>query len=176
MLFMECPPDAIDHMILAWREALPDLDPSGLELVGRVLVLAKHLEHSVAGSLQAHKLSLGQFDILATLRRQGPRGGLTPGKLLESVMLSSGGMTARLTRLEEEGLIVRRPDPDDRRGVVVELTPKGCKRIEAATATRFEEANASLPPLKRSELQSLACYLRKWLATVEAQKANDSQK
>lgn len=171
ILDMKCSSDAIDNMISAWQAALPDLDPSGLELVGRVIVLAKHLEQSVESSLAAHKLSLGQFDILATLRRKGPTGGLTPGQLLQSVMLSSGGMTARLTRLEEDGLILRKPDPDDRRGVVVELTAKGRKRIEAAAATRFQEANESLPPLEDDETKQLACLLRRWLANVESQKA-----
>src|SRR4051812_38590228 len=127
---MGTPADAIDRMIDGWRDALPGLDPSGLELVGRVIVLAQHLERSVGAALKPHKLTLGQFDILATLRRHGPGGGLTPKQLLGSVMLSSGGMTGRLDQLERAGLVSRRPDPDDRRGVVVELTAKGRKLID----------------------------------------------
>ena len=68
-----------------------------------MIVLAQHLERSVDAALEQHDLTLGQFDILATLRRHGPKGGLTPTQLLESVMLSSGGMTARLDTLEEAG-------------------------------------------------------------------------
>src|SRR5947199_4572965 len=98
-------PDAIDRMIAAWRAARPDLDPSPLEVVGRVIVLAQHLERSVETALERHHLTLGQFDILATLRRNGPKGGLTPTQLLESVALSSGGMTARLDRLADDGLV-----------------------------------------------------------------------
>ena len=132
-------------------------------MVGRVIVLAQHLEESVEAALAKHNLTLGQFDILATLRRRGPRGGLTPSQFLECVMLSSGGMTARLDKLEEAGLIIRTPDADDRRMVVIELTPKGKRVIDAATATRFAEAKSSLPPLSTTEIQTLAGLLRRWL-------------
>jgi len=158
--------DAIDRMIAAWRAARPDLDPSPLEVVGRVIVLAQHLERSVELALEWHGLTLGQFDILATLRRHGPKGGLSPSQLLESVMLSSGGMTARLDKLAEAGLVYRKADPDDRRVVKVALTAKGRRLIDAATATRFAEAAASLPPLSPDERNVLAELLRRWLAQV----------
>ena len=155
--------DLIDHLLNAWRTARPDLDPTPLGVVGRVIVLAQHLEESVEAALVKHHLSLGQFDILATLRRHGPRGGLTPSQLLESVVLSSGGMTARLDKLEGAGLILRTSDANDRRMVVIELTSKGKRVIDASTETRFAEARESLPPLNSSELHVLAGLLRKWL-------------
>jgi DNA-binding MarR family transcriptional regulator len=164
--------DGIDRMIEAWRHALPGLDPSPLGLVGRVIVLAQYLEKSINEALAVHDLTLGQFDILATLRRHGPKGGLAPGQLLGNVMLSSGGMTARLTRLEHDGLIRRLPDPTDRRGVVVELTLKGRKRIESAAATRFEEAASSLPPLSGPERSVLAELLGRWLTAVESDRSS----
>ena len=158
--------DVIDHLLVAWREARPDLDPAPLGVVGRIIVLAQHLEESVESALAKHNLTLGQFDILATLRRKGSRGGLTPSQLLESVLLSSGGMTARLDKLEAAGLILRTPDADDRRMVVIELTPKGKRVIDAATATRFAEAKESLPPLTSGEMETLAGLLRRWLAAA----------
>ena len=159
-------PDAIDRMTTAWKEARPDLDPSPLGTVGRVIVLAQHLERSVEDALEKHGLSLGQFDILATLRRNGPKGGLTPSQLLESVMLSSGGMTARLDALADAGLVCRKADPKDRRKVVIGLTAKGKRVIDAATATRFREAEASQPPFSPAERATLAELLRRWLAQV----------
>jgi DNA-binding MarR family transcriptional regulator len=160
------PDDVIDELVAAWRNARPDLDASPLELIGRVIVLARHLEQSVGAALEKHGLTLGQFDILATLRRHDPKGGLPPRELLKSVVLSSGGMTARLDALEEAGLIARRAAPGDRRMVVIELTAKGKRAIDAATVTRFEEAKASLPPLSVGEREALTGLLRKWLATV----------
>jgi DNA-binding MarR family transcriptional regulator len=158
--------DLIDRLLDAWRDARPDLDPAPLEVVGRIIVLAQHLEESVDSALARHSLTLGQFDILATLRRHGPRGGLTPSQLLGSVVLSSGGMTARLDKLEEAGLILRTPAADDRRMVIIELTPKGKRVIDAATATRFAEAKSSLPPLSEPEMKLLTGLLRKWLGRM----------
>ncbi len=165
---MKTPPDAVDGLLDAWKAARPDLDPTPLALVGRVIVLAKQLERSVETALAKHGLALGQFDILGTLRRQGPRGALAPSQLLKSVMLSSGGMTNRLDKLEVAGWVVRRQDPDDRRGVVVELTAKGCKLIDAATATRFAEAKTSQPKLPVKEKDALAKLLRQWLKELES--------
>ena len=158
--------DPIDRLLAAWRDTRPDLDPEPLAVVGRVIVLAQHLEDSVNAALAKHHLTLGQFDILATLRRHGPRGGLTPGELLGSVLLSSGGMTARLDKLEQAALILRVADAEDRRKVVIELTAKGRRMIDAATATRFEEARSSLPPLDGREMDTLAGLLRRWLCQV----------
>jgi DNA-binding MarR family transcriptional regulator len=157
--------DLIDRMNERWRAVRPDLDPSPLEVVGRVIVLAQYLERSVNEALAEHGITLGQFDILATLRRQ-PDGRLTPTQLMRSVMLSSGGMTNRLDRLEESGWIRREADPDDRRGVVVVLTSAGRKLIDAATVTRFAEANESLPPLGPDDMGALKRLLRKWLEAV----------
>ena len=162
-------PDAVDDLLDAWRTTRPDLDPGPLGVVGRVIVLAKHLERSVESALARHNLTLGQFDILATLRRAGKKGGLTPGQLLQSVMLSSGGMTSRLDKLEAAGLVDRGPDPSDRRGVMVFLTQKGRKVIDAATATRFQEAAESQPPLNEIDQQLLTDFLRRWLNTVTAE-------
>jgi DNA-binding MarR family transcriptional regulator len=160
--------DAIDRIVSEWRVALPDLDPSPLEVVGRVLVVAQRLEERVSSILSEHKLTLGQFDILATLRRNGPRGELSPSELLKNVALSSGGMTARLDKLEEAGLIRRKPDPIDRRMLVIELTEQGEQLIDAAAASRFTEARDSLPPFSSFELKTLEDLLRRWLFTLEA--------
>src|SRR5438045_300254 len=123
--------DKVDAVVAGWRAALPDLDPGALEIVGRVLVLAEHLQRSASAALAEHELTLGEFDILGTLRRRG-EGGMTPTQLLRWVVLTSGGMTARLDKLERAGLIARRTDPGDRRMVLIELTPKGGKLIDAA--------------------------------------------
>ncbi len=75
-------------------------------------------------------------------------------------------MTARLDALADGGFVARKPNPDDRRMVVIELTAKGRRLIDNATKTRFKEAEASLPALAPSELALLTDLLRKWLAQV----------
>lgn len=155
--------DIIDQMNALWLRERPDLDPTPLEVVGRAIVIAQHLERSVNAALEPLGLSLGQFDILATLRRQGPQGRMTPTQLMKSIMLSSGGLTNRLDRLEEAGWIAREADPEDRRGVVVGLTKKGCDIIDRATEVRFDEAKNSLPAMNPKETKELANSLRAWL-------------
>ena len=162
--------DKVGAVVAGWRAVLPGLDPSALELVGRVLVLGQHLERSANAALARHELTLGEFDILGTLRRRG-RGGMTPTQLLRWVILTSGGMTARLTRLEERGLLARRPDPADGRGVLVELTAKGQRLIDAAAAARFAEAERSLPPMTDAERRTLSRLLVRWLGEVAPEPA-----
>lgn len=154
--------DCVDDVLAGWRRVHPNLDPEALGLVGRVLILAKSLEASVETALQKHDMSLGQFDILATLRRNTEHRGLTPTQLLQSVVLSSGGMTSRLDKLEAAGLIEREADPTDRRGTIVVLTAKGKKKIDAATVTRFEEARQSSPDIPEADRQQLEELLRTW--------------
>ena len=162
--------DVVDEMNALWKRERPDLDSSALEVVGRVIVIAQFLERRVNAALEPLGLSLGQFDILATLRRQGPEGKMTPTQLMKSVMLSSGGMTNRIDRLEQAGLIRREADPADRRGVVVGLTKKGRELIDRATKARFDEARKSLPSLNGKAKKELADNLRKWLSELDDQR------
>ena len=76
-------------------------------------------------------------------------------------------MTNRLDKLEQAGLIARKPDPTDRRGVIVALTAKGRRLIDAATATRFAEAQAALPALSARDRGKMEAMLRGWLNRME---------
>jgi len=72
---------------------------------------------------QATGLTLGDFDVLAQLARAG--GELRMTDLATRVLLSRSGMTRRVTRLVEEGLVRRANADGDARGVVVALTDAG---------------------------------------------------
>ena len=157
------PIDPVARVVAEWAVARPDLDATPLELVGRVLVIAERLTTRVEVALKPFGLTLGQFDILATLRRQ-PLGKLSPGGLLTHMALTSGGMTARLDRLESLGLVVRGDDPDDRRGVVVALTTKGRKLIDKATTARMADAASAIPKLSARERAEFARLLANWVA------------
>jgi DNA-binding MarR family transcriptional regulator len=91
-----------------------------------------------AAHLQSFDLTPGDFDVLATIRRRQDKGGLNPGQVLESVLITSGGLTKRIDRLEKAGLIERHPDPGDRRGTLLRLTPAGRKRIDQAISSLLE--------------------------------------
>lgn len=163
--------DLIDELMVQWRRERPDLDPSAMGIVGRVLRLAGHLERSVEATLKPFRLGLWQFDVLATLRRTGEPYRLSPKQLMRAVMLSSGAMTHRIDRLEAAGLVAREPDPSDRRGVLIALTPKGVQLVDQAIAARFDEARARIASLSTAEREALEHGLRKLLGSVEVSSA-----
>src|SRR5204863_7499174 len=96
---------------------------------------------AIEANFRRHGLDAGEFDVLATLRRAGAPYALRPTELYTSLMISSGGLTARLDRLEAAGLIRRRAAKDEARSVVVELAPAGKKRFEAAFRAELELEN-----------------------------------
>ena len=111
-------------------------------------------------------LQSGEFDVLATLRRSGQPYALTPTDLYEATMVTSGAMTARLDRLERAGLILRGPHPNDRRGIVVQLTAKGLALIEEALAAHVANEHKILAGLTSGERETLAKLLAKLIGSL----------
>ncbi len=159
--------DLIDRIMDQWARVAPSLDVSPLAVVSRIIVLAEHLDRRSDQALADDGVSLWQLDILAALRRAGPPFALTPTQLLDSVILSSGAMTNRIDRLEEKGLVTRKPDPNDRRGRLITLTARGCKVADEATLTRLNHARGLLSIFSKSEARELASLLRRLLIAVE---------
>jgi DNA-binding MarR family transcriptional regulator len=160
-------PDHIDRILDEWRRERPDLDVAALGSLGRLFRTASLAERSLAAGLAPHGLQPGWFDLLAALRRSGEPFELTPTRLMDATMLSSGGVTKRLDRLAEAGLVERRPDPSDRRGTLVRLTPRGREKIDAAIETHAANEALLLSALAPSERRALDKVLRSLLAAVE---------
>jgi DNA-binding MarR family transcriptional regulator len=153
--------DPFDAIRDQWGRERPDLDASGIEVLWRITFLHKELRRSVGRRLSKIDLPGWAFDVLATLRRQGPPFELSPSALSQAAMLTSGAMTNRLDRLEEAGLVERHPAPDDRRSLLVRLTEKGMDVVEKELDIRFEHANRTLAGLSEAERGQLAGLLRK---------------
>ncbi len=103
-------------------------------------------------------LNVGEFDVLTPLRRAGEPYMLSPTQLYESAMISSGGMTNRLDRLERAGLVERRPDPNDRRGKQIALTTGGKRAIDdliGPMAALEEQLISVLTPAEQKTLNAL---------------------
>src|SRR4051794_41701275 len=125
--------DGGDRILEEWARERPDLDASPIGVVGRVSRLARELEARLEPVYRDHGLEPGWHDVLATLRRAGPPYRLRAREFTGALMLTSSGTTKRLDRLERAGLIERSPDPDDRRGTLITLTPAGVGLLDPGT-------------------------------------------
>ncbi len=156
--------DRIDRLVSEWQAEAPEFDVSAMEIVGRVVVLGQFLEARVNTLLKPIGLSYTDFDVLATLMRSGKPYALTPTALRRSVLITSGAMTAALDRLETGGLIVRQPNPDDRRSLTARLTKDGRRLARKAARIRFADAAESIAQLSAVDRTQLASLLRLLLA------------
>ncbi len=159
--------DLIDHLVFNWHESLPMLDTRGTETIGRIVRLNYFISRKVDANLARFDLAVGEFDVLAALRRQDEPFCLTPGRLQELVMISSGGLSNRINRLEKRALITRLPDPSDRRGVIVQLTEKGLKLIEEVAPCHLSVESEIVQNLTEEEQKTLASLLKKILISEE---------
>lgn len=151
-----------------WRQERPDIDPFPMELLGRLGEITQIIMRDRLNPFfMQHGLQSGEFDVLATLRRSGAPYELTPTQLYEAAMLSSGGMTARIDRLERDGLVVRRRHPTDRRGTLVALAPKGLSLIDAILAEHVENERSALAGLTKFEQEQFNALTIKLLASIK---------
>ncbi|HMO56577.1 MAG TPA: MarR family transcriptional regulator [Roseiflexaceae bacterium] len=159
--------DRVDTILAQWRRERPDLDPAPMGIIGRIARADRILGRAIEARFAHFGLNRGEFDVLATLRRNGPPYRLTPTGLFTELMLSSGAMTNRLDRLEQAGWIARIPDPTDRRGVLVELTPQGIELVDVVVASHLENEERLLAALTAAEREQLAALLRTLLIQLE---------
>jgi DNA-binding MarR family transcriptional regulator len=155
--------DGVDDILDQWQRERPDLDASPMGVIGRVSRLSRELERRLDPVYARHGLEAGLFDILATLRRVGAPHRMRPSDLAQAVMLTSSGTTKRLDRLETAGLIRRRPDPQDRRGLLIELTPDGLRLVDSAVTDHVANEHHLIQALTPAERKHLARLLRKLL-------------
>src|SRR5712691_2275815 len=160
--------DEVDDLVASWRTERPDLDIEPLQVLSRVSRLARHLDRARRAAFAANQLETWGFDVLSALRRQGPPYQLSPGALLRATLVTSGTMTNRIDRLERAGLVRRRPDPQDKRGVLVTLTAAGQSRVDAALADLLAAEQALLAGLPQTSRHTLAGLLRVLLAPLDA--------
>ncbi|MDZ4727088.1 MAG: MarR family transcriptional regulator [Leptospira sp.] len=159
--------DAIDKILKQWKNEIPDLSLSGMEVFGRIGQVALRTLNIVEKALEPFDLKLGEFDVLASLRRSGTPYELNPTQLWQGMLLSSGAMTNRLDRLEKKGLIERKPDEKDRRVVNVILTKKGFSLIEDAVKVHTENENRCLSSFNENEIKTLNDLLTKLMRNLE---------
>jgi len=153
--------DLVDTLVADWRRENLGLRPEAMQVVGRIIRLGRLYQEHVSALLRPHGLSYSDFDVLATLRRSGHPYELTPTELQQTVLLTSGAMTACLRRLEEAQLITRRTDAQDGRRSSAKLAKRGQSLVERLIHSRFELAREELGGLNGKQVEMLVELLRK---------------
>ena len=151
----------------------PDLEP--FQVTARISRIALHIARSQDEAFGRFGLGRGDVGVLAALRFAGPKQQLSPTSLFKGLMLSSAGITSRLDRLEKRGYVKRTRHPSDRRGVLVELTLAGRKAVEEVVSADTARERDVVAGLSASERRTLAALLKKWLATLEPNSAEDGE-
>ncbi|GAA1086561.1 MarR family winged helix-turn-helix transcriptional regulator [Nocardiopsis composta] len=159
--------DEVDGLVEAWRTERPDLDVEPLQVLSRVSRLSRHLDRARRTVFTEHDLEPWEFDVLAELRRSGAPYELSPGRLLRATLVTSGTMTNRIDRLAAAGLVRRRPDPADKRGVLVRLTDEGRTRVDAALEDLLGYEETLLKPIPAKDRRRLAALLRSVLSPLD---------
>ncbi|MQA08413.1 MAG: MarR family transcriptional regulator [Pseudonocardiaceae bacterium] len=159
--------DSIDRWLEEWSWADYDLALRPMVVSKRITRIARHLEKLATDTLGPLGLDPGEFDVLATLLRAGPPHELTPTGLNRSLMMSAGGLTKRLGRLEERELITRRLSPDDRRSLLVTLTDAGKSLAERAVTAHSKATADMVDRIGQHSREQLSGLLRTLLVTLE---------
>ncbi len=159
----------------AWLEDIPNLDPEVEGIVDRMNGLNRRIRRRLNEVIAEHGLTYEEWDVLGALRQAGPPFRRSAGLLAKRTDLSSGAMTNRLDRLEKAGLVKRLSDPDDRRGVLIELTDEGEKKWVATAKVQASYENLIGAALNKREKEQLNSLLRRLMLEFERNEAGDSK-
>jgi DNA-binding MarR family transcriptional regulator len=161
-------PVAIEDFINGWRRERPDLDPSPLAIFGRAQRLSSSMIRATEELLQPLQLSWEVFCVILALRRSGKPYVLRPTDIYRQSLITSATATNRIDRASERGLVRRLPDPSDRRGILVELTPASKRLADRAIEMQIAMLAKQLSVLTRSERAQLGDLLAKLLSSSGA--------
>jgi DNA-binding MarR family transcriptional regulator len=158
-------PDTVDRIISQWNEVRRDLDVAPIGVIGRVSRLSRLIDRRLATNFARYGLEDWMYDVLATLRRSGPPYELTAGDLVRQSMVTTGAITNRIDRIEQRGLVVR-ASADDRRKVIVRLTPRGLDLVDEVAVPHLATEREILSALSPRQQRDLAQLLRVLLVAL----------
>ena len=160
----------IEKIRAQWAHQRPDLDTKPMALIGRIIRLSAQLTEEMSRTFARHGLNGASFDMLATLLRSGPPHALSPNQLLETMMVTSGTMTNRIDQLVKDDLVSRIKNANDKRSVLVQLTSKGHRIIDAAVTDHVDTQKKLTASLPEEEQIALNVLLQDYLAALETDK------
>ncbi|MGD7003431.1 MarR family winged helix-turn-helix transcriptional regulator [Corynebacterium halotolerans] len=153
--------DYVDDLIAQWKAEKPELDTSALHIFGRLHRLYLMYNHAISDTFEQYGINAAGFDVLSTLKRSGGDYTLTPTQLAEFSLVTSGGISLRLNRLEDAGLVERIREKSDRRSVHVRLTQAGQDLVSEVAEVHFAREKEMMAGLSPEEAEELTELLRK---------------
>jgi len=167
-------PDAIDAIVGQWADQVPDLDVSPMQVLGRLHRSYLKYQSALNVLFDRQGINTASFDVMAALRRSGPPYRMTAGQLSVASMVTTGGITMRLDRLEKAGLVARERDAGDRRIVHAQLTDRGFALVEETARAHFANEGRMLSRLNDAEQSQLAVLLRKLEHSIDENPVDDA--
>lgn len=147
-------------LLIDFETRLTKDDHQALRLWLRLLSCTVRIENQVRSRLrQDFKTTLPRFDLMAQLERNP--NGLRMNQISQRLMVSGGNVTGITDQLEKEGLVVRTPDPSDRRVVTVKLTESGLRKFRQIAGRHEEWIIQAFEGLTREEKQTMFALLKK---------------
>lgn len=143
------------------------LDPEVEGIVDRIGGLHRRFRRAMDETLDESNLDWVEYKLLGLLHREGEIYRSSPGRLARMLELSSGAITNRLDRLEDAGFLRRLPDPDDRRGILVELTEDGTRVYMEAIGVQGRKEALIASALSVPEKKQLNTLLRRLMIEFE---------
>jgi len=156
--------DHIDRF-LDELEPIEGLDYEVEGIVDRIGGINRRLKRALEATMSEFDMTMADWQVLTTLRNSGSR---SPGAIARYHDLTSGTVTSRLDKLEGEGFIRRVRDPEDRRGIKVELTDEGRRAWEKAASIQARKEAFFASALTAAEQKRLNALLRKLMLAFEA--------
>lgn len=155
--------DAVDE----WGRIHPELDLFGLGVIGRLVWSGRLAEDILERTAKASGLRRrGDYEVLALLRRVEPAL-LTPIEVAQQLRISQSGLTGKLDRLEDQGLVERTPDPEDRRAIRLGMTEAGRAVIDEAFETSLRVYQSMIEGLGPGDLKKLDALLESLLTRLD---------
>src|SRR3954447_5803625 len=163
--------DSVDALLASWHERRPELDFSPVAVISRLGRVRGYIAAELDRVYAAHGLGAATFGVLVTLARIGDEQGVSQRRLMDELQLTSGTISVRIDRLVEEGLVIRRPDPESKRNALITLTPHGRELFERVVPAHLANERRLLAALSDDERETLAGLLRKLLVEFEGSSA-----
>lgn len=167
--------DFVDKLIEEWLNAVPSLDLSGLPVIARIVRMSHYISQLVDANFARYNLNVGEFEVLAALARNPDRR-LSPKDLHKKILISSGGLSNCIKRLEAKKYIVRQPDQEDRRGVIVKITPEGYALTREVVVSHVAIEKALIQGLSGEDQTQLADLLKKLLKSQKNELNDGSER